>query len=165
MGIFPKIGVKIKTYLKPPASMFTYMKGWCVDGFLKTIKNTVDGSEIRRSPVEVGSLSHLIWFYTFKWCMISSIKSISAPLSAMGYKNRASKQVVWSHMQPAMLTRYTGALCYGGWVDFTHEIHWWYIQSREKSKHVFIPPTKYWYSKTATAETVQYVYIIYLKYI
>ena len=37
---------------------------------------TVDGSEIRRSPVEVGSLSHyLLGFIHPRWCRISSINS------------------------------------------------------------------------------------------
>ena len=38
---------------------------------------TVDGSEIRRSPVEVGSLSHYLQgFLHPRWCRISSINSI-----------------------------------------------------------------------------------------
>ena len=40
-------------------------------------RSTVDGSEIRRSPVEVGSLSHnLQSFMHPRWCSISSINSI-----------------------------------------------------------------------------------------
>ena len=42
------------------------------------INNTVDGSEIRRSPVEVGSLSHYLQgFIHPMWCRISSIDSIN----------------------------------------------------------------------------------------
>ena len=73
MGIFQKIGVQIKDiWNQHPVMGLVYLPTWKVellhpaDVFLKTTKNTVDGSEIRRSPVEVGSLSHLIWFYTFQ---------------------------------------------------------------------------------------------------
>ena len=39
--------------------------------------NTVDGSEIRRSPVEVGSLSHYLpGFIHPRWCRISCINSM-----------------------------------------------------------------------------------------
>ena len=39
---------------------------------------TVDGSEIWRSPVEVGSLSHYLQgCIHFRWCRISSINSIN----------------------------------------------------------------------------------------
>ncbi len=39
--------------------------------------HTVDGSQIRRSPVEVGSLSHYLQgFIHPKWCRMSSINSI-----------------------------------------------------------------------------------------
>ena len=38
--------------------------------------HTVDGSEILRSPVEVGSLSHYLQgFIHPRWCSISSISS------------------------------------------------------------------------------------------
>jgi len=44
----------------------------------KMYSNTVDGSEIRRSPVEVGSLSHYLQgFMHSRWWRISSINSTS----------------------------------------------------------------------------------------
>ena len=48
------------------------------DGSLKCLYyDTVDGSEIRRSPVEVGSLSHYLQgFIHSRWCRINSINSI-----------------------------------------------------------------------------------------
>ena len=39
---------------------------------------TVDGSEIRRSPVEVGSLSHYLQGFIYpKWCRISAINGMN----------------------------------------------------------------------------------------
>ena len=44
--------------------------------FWNFMHHTVDGSEIRRSPVEVGSLSHYLQgFIHASWCRISSINS------------------------------------------------------------------------------------------
>ena len=40
--------------------------------------HTVDGSEIRRSPVEAGSLSHYLQgLIHIRWCRISAIHSIA----------------------------------------------------------------------------------------
>ena len=51
---------------------------------------TVDGSEIRRSPVEVGSLSHyLLGFIHPRWSRISSINSrTQLPPSSLTPQNR-----------------------------------------------------------------------------
>ena len=52
--------------------------------------DTVDGSEIRRSPVEVGSLSHYLQgFLHPRWCRISSISCMlhSKNLSSNPKKN------------------------------------------------------------------------------
>ena len=39
-------------------------------------KSTVDGSDIRRSPVEVGSLSHYLQGFIYpRWCRMSSINN------------------------------------------------------------------------------------------
>ena len=49
--------------------LFSWSLGWC---------DTVDGSEIRPSPVEVGSLSrYLQSFMRSRWCRIPSINSSS----------------------------------------------------------------------------------------
>ena len=54
---------------------------WRLSGFtslLHALWHTVDGSEIRDSPVEVGSLSHnLLGFIHAGWCRISSINSMA----------------------------------------------------------------------------------------
>ena len=43
-----------------------------------SMNGTVNGSEIRRAPVEVGSLSHYLQgFFNPRWCRISSINSMN----------------------------------------------------------------------------------------
>ena len=62
--------------------------------------HTVDGSEIRRSPVEVGSLWHYLQGFIYpRWCRISSIDSKNAMME-IGEKN-ASKTLeeVWVFYQ------------------------------------------------------------------
>ena len=46
----------------------------------KTSSHTVDGSEIRLSPVEVGSLPYYLPGFIPGWCRISSINSTSSGL-------------------------------------------------------------------------------------
>jgi len=48
-----------------------------IDIFKRWVEHTVDGSEIRHPPVEVGSLSHYLQGFTHpRWCRISSINSM-----------------------------------------------------------------------------------------
>ena len=52
-------------------------------------RRTVDGSELRRSPVEVGSLSPYVQgFLQPRWCRISSINGITLPETNIAPENR-----------------------------------------------------------------------------
>ena len=76
----------INHFMSVNLSMFTWDSTF--QTFSRTLNSgsiihTVDGSEIRRSPVEVDSLSHYLQgFIHPRWCRISSINSInSSPTS------------------------------------------------------------------------------------
>ena len=68
-----------KVYLFHPVSYPQKGERWNINCDMDDIRDdTVNGSEIRRSPVELGSLSHYLpGLIHPKWCRISSINSMS----------------------------------------------------------------------------------------
>ena len=92
-GIWPQ-AVAAKPFLAALAVMFWETSDTGLAGEPQMLhpvatRRTVDGSELRRSPVEVGSLSPYVQgFLQPRWCRISSINGITLPETNIAPENR-----------------------------------------------------------------------------
>ena len=78
--------------------------------------HTVDGSEIRRSPVDVSSLSYLQGFLHSSWCRICSINSVAILQTPHIEEIKFLAQRHW-HSQPDISPCYVCHVC-----------KWWMFQ-------------------------------------